>query len=152
MDTCTFCGGKGGKWYLGVNGMERSVCGPCGGTGRQRGSASPPPPLTLKHSTSWSSPTRDVAQPLVGRWEIDKGCLDIFPPDGGRYPVKEWGDFIGHSGEGVAYGNGNQVTIELSGGPIGARVYAMTFVSDNAMSGVCKMWGGTINVPIAMQR
>lgn len=156
MATCTFCGGKGGKGYLGVNRMEFSVCGPCGGTGRlpdpRPSPSSPPSQFIGRHQTSWASPTRDVAEPLVGRWEVDQGCLDIFPPNDGRYPVREWGDFFGQSGEGEAYGNGNQVTIELSGGPIGTRIYALTFVSDNEMSGACKMWGGTINVPIAMQR
>jgi hypothetical protein len=95
---------------------------------------------------------RDTAQPLVGRWEIDKGCLDIFLPNDDRYPVKEWGDFVGQSGEGQAYGSGNQVMIELSGGPAGKRAYAVTFVSDSSMSGTCTMLGGLTKVPIAMQR
>lgn len=45
---------KGRKYYLGLKGMEFSLCGPCGGTGgmRDHGRVWPPPPVT-EHLTSW---------------------------------------------------------------------------------------------------
>jgi hypothetical protein len=155
--TCPSCNGKKGIWRPNhQGGLDFFPCGPCGGNGWVNvpdppiGKTGPGPDSQLRRPPPWVPPLRDPAFPLVGRWLIEGGCLDIFPPTGGGFPVKEWGEIIGQSGEGQAYGEGNQVKIELTGGPGGRRVYSLTFVSDRSMTGTSSMWG--LGIPISMQR
>lgn len=150
---CEYCHGKKGNYQPNHSGgLDFFPCGPCGGKG-WRYVADPDPnrrSFGMNRPPPWAPPLEDPAFPLVGRWQIDGGCLDIFPLAGNAYPVKEWGEAVGQSGEGQAYGQGNQVQIELGGGPAGNRVYSLTFHSNDSLSGTSSMWG--MGLPIALRR